>query len=237
MALGDPALVVVLPGGGGDRFGGGLGLGLLGAGGALGLGEEGLDPGLVDKVEGAGEGGGEEEVEEDAGKCQLSALVDRQRGNAHLRIEEARRSLDNGGRGVCGLDLVDAARGVGEDGDELDVDVLGVHVLREGVGQVLLLAGGHLNVVLGGGEVADDGLVGEGVLGEPARGHEGAGHEGQLDRVGVVVGDVDEGARRAAVDELNAEDVGLGEAGRDFGEEGRGGWVGGAGFVGLEVRC
>lgn len=40
-------------------------LGLLGPG-ALGLGEQGLDPGLVDKVEGTGKGGAQDEVQEDA---------------------------------------------------------------------------------------------------------------------------------------------------------------------------
>jgi hypothetical protein len=79
VALGDPALVVVLSRSGGDTrlvgAGDGLGLDLLGllggAGSALGLGEEGLDPGLVDKVQGTSEGTSEEEVEEDAerGQC------------------------------------------------------------------------------------------------------------------------------------------------------------------------
>jgi hypothetical protein len=35
---------------------------------ALGLWEEGLDPGLIDEVEGSGEGGEEEEVQENAAK-------------------------------------------------------------------------------------------------------------------------------------------------------------------------
>ena len=73
MAFGDPALVVVLAGGDGSGLGAGEGgvgvdgpLGLLGGLGALGLGEEGLDPGLVDEVEGSGEGTSEEEVQGDA---------------------------------------------------------------------------------------------------------------------------------------------------------------------------
>lgn len=70
----DPALVVGLAGG---RDGDGLGagestvvfdlLGLLGSlGGALSGRQQSLDPGLVDKVQGTNESGGEEEVEEDA---------------------------------------------------------------------------------------------------------------------------------------------------------------------------
>lgn len=71
----DPALVVGLAGG---RDGDGLGagestvvfdlLGLLGSlGRALSGRQQSLNPGLVDKVQGTNEGGGEEEVEEDAG--------------------------------------------------------------------------------------------------------------------------------------------------------------------------
>jgi hypothetical protein len=74
VVVGDPALIVVLLGtGGASRLGAreGLDLDLLdlldGLDGA-GLGEKGLDPGLVDEVEGRAEETGEEEVEEDAGK-------------------------------------------------------------------------------------------------------------------------------------------------------------------------
>jgi hypothetical protein len=70
----NPALVIVLSRG--DGNGGRLGagerlsninglLGLLVGTGALSLREESLDPGLVDEVEGTGEGSREEEVEED----------------------------------------------------------------------------------------------------------------------------------------------------------------------------
>lgn len=71
MVVGDPALVVRLSGGLGAREGiGGVddGLldGLLGGAGLLGLGEQRLDPGLVDEEEGASEGGSEDKVQEDA---------------------------------------------------------------------------------------------------------------------------------------------------------------------------
>ena len=83
MVVGNPALIVVLVRD--DSNGGGLGagerlnnvdglLGLLVGAGALGLREEGLDPGLVDKVESTGESSREEEVEEDAG-CVVNLLM------------------------------------------------------------------------------------------------------------------------------------------------------------------
>lgn len=75
MVLRDPALIVVLARSDSDR--GGLGAGerlrniddlldLLVGAGALSLREEGLDPGLVDKVESTDKSSREEEVEEDA---------------------------------------------------------------------------------------------------------------------------------------------------------------------------
>lgn len=81
VVVGDPALVVA--GGGGGRIGGGrgdFGLDLLdflgGARSALGLGEEGLDPGLVDKVEGTSESGRQDEVEEDAANTVSTTRTD-----------------------------------------------------------------------------------------------------------------------------------------------------------------
>lgn len=72
VVLGDPALVVLAS----DACGiSGNGLGLEGLAGLFGgrllggLGEEGLDPGLVDEVDGASEGASEDEVEEDAVAC------------------------------------------------------------------------------------------------------------------------------------------------------------------------
>ena len=83
MVVGNPALIVVLvrDDSNGDGLGAGEGLGdlddllgLLSGAGALGLREEGLDPGLVDEVESTGESSREEEVEEDA-RCMVSLLM------------------------------------------------------------------------------------------------------------------------------------------------------------------
>lgn len=78
MVVGDPALVVGLAGGLGAREGiGGVdGLldGLLGGASLLGLGEQRLDPGLVDEVEGASEGGSEDKVQEDAVVVKISSV-------------------------------------------------------------------------------------------------------------------------------------------------------------------
>jgi hypothetical protein len=80
--LGDPGLVVTLVSASSNsgRLGAGQWLSgfdglfalLSGTGSALGLGEEGLDPGLVDKVEGATEDTGQEDIQEDAVEGQLA---------------------------------------------------------------------------------------------------------------------------------------------------------------------
>lgn len=78
VVLGDPARVKGLGAGGRDALAAGQGLrglddlGLPGGSLLLGLGEEGLDVGLVDKVGDSGEGGTEDKVQEDAGGFAVS---------------------------------------------------------------------------------------------------------------------------------------------------------------------
>lgn len=157
--------------------------------------------------------------------------------DAHLGVKEAHGSLDDGGQVVKGRDLEDVALGAGDDSGELDADVLGLHVEGEGVGEALALAGGDLDVVLDGGEVVDDALVGGGVLGEVLGGDEGAGNEGDLQGPVLAVVDLDEGVGRAAVDQLDTEDVGLGEGRGDLGVEHGGVSGGGTGLSILEASA
>jgi hypothetical protein len=108
VVLRDPALIVVLARSDSDR--GGLGarerlrniddlLDLLVGAGALGLREEGLDPGLVDKVEGTGESSREEEVEED-----------------DLGVKEAGGGLNNRSRTIVNQDLVEVTSRISDEG-------------------------------------------------------------------------------------------------------------------------
>lgn len=85
MVLGDPGLVVSLVSASGYawRLGSGQRLSsldrllafLAGARGALGLREEGLDPGLVDEVERSAEDTGQEKIQEDTVLGQLAGQV------------------------------------------------------------------------------------------------------------------------------------------------------------------
>lgn len=209
MVVGDPALVVRLAGGlgAGEGIGGVDGLldGLLGGARLLGLGEQGLDPGLVDEEEGASEGGSEDEVEED-----------------DLGIEEAGGSLDNGGAALVRRHLEDDALCIGEDGEQMQAHILRVHVEHKRVRKRLCLAGLNLQAVLHDGQVAHDALVGGHVVGELLGRPQRAVGEEELDGPVLVVGDLDEGRRGAAIDQLEAEDVGVGERGSNVGVEGGG---------------
>lgn len=156
--------------------------------------------------------------------CQLwEQTTKREREScAHLRVEEAGGSLDNGGAALIRRHLEDGALGIREDGKQAQAHVLRVHVEHKRVGKRLCLARLNLQAVLHDGQVAHDALVGGhivgGVLGRPQR----AVGEEELDRAVLVVGDLDEGRRGAAIDQLEAEDVGVGERGLDLGVEGGG---------------
>lgn len=229
MVVRDPALIVVLARGidNGDSLGAGEGLGnidgllgLLVGAGALGLGEEGLDPGLVDEVESAGEGSREEEVEEDT-EGVVSLLMDPdKKGNTHLGVEEAGGGLNDGGRAIVDQDLVEGTGRVRNESLELNANLLRLHVLSEREGKLLLLAGGDLDVVLNSRQVADDAGVAGAVLREILEGVQRARDKGDLDGVGILVGDLNDSLGRAAVDELDAEDVGFRESSLDLGLEG-----------------
>lgn len=207
MVVRDPALVIGLAGGLGAGEGisrvDGLLDGLLGGARSLGLGEQSLDPGLVDEEEGATENGSEDKVQED-----------------DLRVKEAGGGLDNGSLAIVSGDLEDVALLVGEDGQQTQANILRHHVERKRVRDRLGLAGLDLQAVLHGREVAHDALVGGGALGQVLGGPQGAIGKDDLDGVVLLVGDLDQSGRGSAVDQLDAQDVRVGERGPDVGIEG-----------------
>jgi len=139
-----------------------------------------------------------------------------------------------------GGNLEQLALGVGDDGDERQADILGLHVEGKRVGDGLGLASLDGQVVLDGREVADDALVGGGVGGELLGGGQDARHEGNADGAVLLVGHLDECLGRAAVDEPDAEDIGIRERRLDVGSELRGRRVRLAGIgigISLYVAC
>lgn len=137
----------------------------------------------------------------------------------HLRIEEARRGLDNGSGAVEHRDGEESALRVGQDGLELKQNILRLHVEREGIGNLLSLAGRDLEVVLSARDVAQDALVRGGVGREDLSRVKDTSEEGEGDGSLLLVGKGDESLCRVTVDELDAEDICLGEGGGEVSVE------------------
>ncbi len=135
----------------------------------------------------------------------------------HLRVEDAGRGLDDAGEAAVDLHLEDLTLAVADDSEELDDDVLGVHVQDKVERERLGLAGGDADVVLDGGQVADDSGGGRSILGQRLGGLETASDECDLNWAILLVLDLDESSCRAAVDELDAKDVGVREDSLDLG--------------------
>lgn len=137
-----------------------------------------------------------------------------------MGVKEAGRGLNNRSRTIVNQDLVEVTGRISDEGGEFDANILGLHVLGERERKLLLLASGDLNVVLDGSQVADDASISGAVLGDLLHGVERTGNEGDRDGVGILVVDLNDSLGRTPVDELNAEDFGLGEDGLDISVEG-----------------
>ena len=135
----------------------------------------------------------------------------------HLRVEDAGRGLDDAGEAAVDLHLEDLTLGVADDSEELDDDVLGVHVQDKVERERLGLAGGDADVVLDGGQVADDSGGSRGIFGQRLGGPEGTSDECDLNWAILLVLDLDQSSGRPAVDELDAKDVRVREDSLDLG--------------------
>ena len=127
----------------------------------------------------------------------------------HLRVEDAGRGLDDGDGLVVGGESEEVVLLVLEHSHELQTDVLGMHLGREAVGQRLLLAGGDYQAIALAGEIAQDVRLVASVLDQRSA------DNGDGNGLGLLVVDGQAGLGRVAVDQLDAEDLRLREAGRD----------------------
>ena len=137
--------------------------------------------------------------------------------DSHLGIEDARLGLDHVNFLVEALHRVHVSLAIFDRRRQPQCVWTWRRNGGEGIAEALLGAGGDGDGVFDGGEVPDD------LLGGWMR--EGAADESDGDGRGFIVGDGQEGLVRAAVDELDAEDLGGGKGGFDGdGEVGGGGW-------------
>lgn len=123
----------------------------------------------------------------------------------HLRVEDAVGPLDNSNSLVVGGDSEDSVLGVPQDSDELETEVLRVHLGGEGVGHSLLCTSRDLDRVLLRSKVAQDLELAIDLLEQRATDNVHA------NGLRLVVGDGQAGLSGMAVNELDAKDLRLGE--------------------------
>jgi hypothetical protein len=132
----------------------------------------------------------------------------------HLRVEPGQGCLNDADSLVVDLLGVNLTSCTLQHGGDVQAQVLRVHLGRERVGESLVLAGGDGDAIALGGQVAQDG----GDL-RCARNIDGSGKRAadnqDLDGLGLLVVDIENGAGRAAVDELDAKDLCVRERGLD----------------------
>lgn len=131
-----------------------------------------------------------------------------------MRVEEANGSLDNADGLVVDLTGVDLSSRALQNSGEVEAEILGVHLSREGVGQRLALSSGDGDAIALGGEVAqNDGDLRR--AGDIDGSGEGTADNQDLDGLGLLVVNIEDGAGGVAVDKLHTEDLGLRERSGD----------------------
>jgi hypothetical protein len=136
----------------------------------------------------------------------------------HLRVQDASGRLHNADSLIVRRDRVESLLGVLEHSNELQAHVPRVHVGAEAVRHGLLLTGRDHDFVALRGQVAQDDAFVADII------NEGAADYGHGDGFGLLVLDGEARLGGMAVDELNAEDFRVREAGGDAdGEIGRNG--------------
>lgn len=138
------------------------------------------------------------------GQISLCEKTQAAQSDLHLRVEEAHRSLNNRDSAIESRVGVQHAHVVLENGGQVEGQVLGVYLGSEAVGCSLLLASRDQKVVLAEGQVADS-------LGAD----EGTTNEAKVNGGSLMVGDGQDSVGRVAIDELDTEDLRVGEGNRD----------------------
>ena len=132
-----------------------------------------------------------------------------------MRIENAGGWLNNSDSLVVSLNLVDVTGLAGDHGDQVKTELDWVQVVDKGVWKSGLLAGRNQYIVSGGSEVADHSCAGRGINRQWLECREKSANEGDGDWIGFAVGEVKNSFGRVAIDELDTENLRVGERGRD----------------------
>jgi hypothetical protein len=135
--------------------------------------------------------------------------------DVHLRIKEASRSLNDTNSLIESLNLINRARLTSHHRNDIESQILGVEISGEAERQRLLLPSRNLNIVSCVGEIADNGSRGMTPSSQWLESGQCASNDGDIDRLGLVVGEIEEGLCRVPIYKLASEDFRLWEGGRD----------------------
>lgn len=127
--------------------------------------------------------------------------------NLQLRVEDAGIGFDNGDGTVEGRKREEGVLRA-NNGGQVQSEILWVHVGGEAEGQALLLSRGDFDGILVGCQVANDARR-RSWIGGPQT----ATNELNGDWIGLFIGEGEDGLGLLAIDQLNAEDFSIGEAG------------------------
>lgn len=128
------------------------------------------------------------------------------RGVLHLGVEDAGIGLHNAHSAIEGLESEESALTVGQNGRNVETEILRVHLGSKGEADGFLRLGRNLETVPRSSQVANDLAV---LIQIPQASTE----EVDGDRVWLIVGERNQSLRWAAVDELDTEDLRVRERG------------------------
>lgn len=125
--------------------------------------------------------------------------------NVHLGVEDAGGGLNDAGQAAVSLNLEELTLGVRHEGDEIDNNILRLHIQDERERQRLGLAGGDLGIVLDSGQVAKDSSHRIRILRQRLCGRQRSSDEAKPDWLILVVCDLDDRLSGMSVDELDTK--------------------------------
>jgi hypothetical protein len=142
----------------------------------------------------------------------------------HLRIKEAGSCLDNANSLVESLNLVNRTVGVGNNGDQLETEILWVEVDLESKRKSKLLASRDLSLISCSRQISNNARTGMGSICQWLQSRQCASNNSYPYGLLFFIDEIQKRFCRVTVDELDAEDFGAGEGSRDC--DGKIGWHG-----------
>ena len=191
------------------------------------LWEESLDPSLINEIEGSGEGGEEDEIEEDSND-NLAPFNSGDDGvGIHLGIEKARCRFHDRNRPIEGLDLINRPL-THKYCDKIKVKVLRVQICDEVVCQARLFASWNIKLVSCRCQVPHYSSPWRKFRSQWLLVHESAGEKCDLYRLWLIVCEIEQYLGRPSIYEFDSKDLGFWESHVDVDRElggNRGFWL------------